>query len=547
AGTLPLLPFEQMGMPPPGDGADGPWEARRAAQFAHVAAWLGARNPQLVIVERVDLADAALRDLLGWLALTVPARFLFTSRGDEPWLGAVERILLPSPRAARSSEAARLLAAAGAVYNRGGRPAATATLARLAGLDEATARRAAAELERAPVDGAATLAALDEATQRRLHLAAGRALASEDVVRAADHLLRAGAGEEAVDAALAAGDRLERACGHERAIELYRGAAARTTRPQVAARLDERLCALLRATGDFAAARVHAERLRAGAPADGAAHRRVAELYVLEDRCDAALAAADAAAALAQSGDERARWAALRAEALYGLGRAAEARAITLDDDAPVDVVLQLGNTHGKALLAAGEYAAAATAFAAHADVAHAAARPFDECRAIMNRGIAELRLGHRKGARALFDAALAVAEAAGDLRNRAFCLQNLGVLAHFGHDYPAALSRFGEARAAFAQLGQRARAAWVALDLASVHVDLDDPERAEAELARATAAEAPAVIEIDRALVAGRIAWRRGQSATAKRSIGEALAGARAAGDRDRELDARLALARVC
>ncbi|MGZ3427731.1 MAG: ATP-binding protein, partial [Polyangia bacterium] len=69
-GALPLQPFEQMGMPPPGDGADGPWEARRAAQFAHVAAWLGARNPQLVIVERVDLADAALRDLLGWLALT---------------------------------------------------------------------------------------------------------------------------------------------------------------------------------------------------------------------------------------------------------------------------------------------------------------------------------------------------------------------------------------------------------------------------------------------------------------------------------------------
>jgi DNA-binding NtrC family response regulator len=463
AGALPYEPFRQMGYAAGGaaQAREGlGWEARRAAEFADVAAWLRARAPGLVVVERLDLADRATRDLVGWLLTLAEApRFLFTSRGDEPWLAPVARVVL---------------------------------------------------------DGA--------------HEGAPR---------------REPAGEATVDAALTAGERFEQACAFDLAIAAYREAAARTTRSEVVARLDERLCALLRTVGDFGAARTHAERLRTHAPADAVAHRRVAELFLLEDRAADALATADAALALTPSADERARLHAVRAEALYALGRLDDARAVTVAG-AAVDVALQLGNTHAKALLAAGEYAAAAAQFAAQAETARAAARPSDECRALMNRGIAELRLGDRAGAAARYQAALALAEAAGDLRNRAFCLQNLGVLAHFQHDYATALARFSSALSAFAQLGQRARVAWVALDLASVYVDLNDAAAAEASLSCAAVAEAPAVIAVDRAQLAGRIAWRRGEHAAARAHLDDALARALAAGDHDRAVDARLALARV-
>ena len=601
AGAAPYEPFRQMALDAgdasmvarlDDDEGAGRWEQRRAGRFAEIAAWLTQRaeaHPLHLVVERIDLADGATRDLLAWLTtLSLPLQLLFTSRHDERWLGAVERVelgpldadgvraILQSPAVvawlqrasggrpraieerlagvARSSAPAQLLLAAGAIY---GRPAATATLARLAGLDDDAAARAVDELvasdqarsdgERIILtgDGESALAALDEPTRRRLHLAAGRALASDDVVRAADHLVRAGAGEEAVDAALVAGERLERACGYDRAIELYRGAAALTARPRVAERLDERLCELLRVVGDFSQARVHAERLRARAPADAACHRRLAELLILGDDLAAALGVLDAAELLHAGRHERARLAALRAEALYGLGRTDEARTIDAAG-APIDVQLQLGNTHAKALLAQGAYAEAAQGFALHAEAAHAAGRPFDECRALYNLGIAQLRLGDRDGAEQRYRAALAVAEAAGDLRNRAFCLQNLGVLAHHGHDYATALDRFGAALTAFAQIGQRARVAWVALDLASVYVDLNQPARAEAELARAAIDEAPAVVAIDRAQLAGRIAWRRGDWSAARAALDEALAAALAAGDHDRAIEARLALARV-
>src|SRR5262245_39609052 len=58
AGALPWEPFAQMGLPSPPLLADDAWETRRAALFAHVAGWLDERQPPLIIIERVDLADA---------------------------------------------------------------------------------------------------------------------------------------------------------------------------------------------------------------------------------------------------------------------------------------------------------------------------------------------------------------------------------------------------------------------------------------------------------------------------------------------------------
>ncbi|MDB4965061.1 MAG: ATPase domain, partial [Myxococcales bacterium] len=154
-------------------GGDGPWDARRGACFADVAAWLAAVNASIVVIERLDLADQATRDLCGWLTtLPSPPRLLFTSRQDEPLLGAERITLAPlddegvraflqsssvvawlkaasggTPRALAErlaglstlSPDARLVRAAAAVY---GRPAAPETLAQLAGLDGLAAARA---------------------------------------------------------------------------------------------------------------------------------------------------------------------------------------------------------------------------------------------------------------------------------------------------------------------------------------------------------------------------------------------------------------------
>ena len=485
-------------------------------------------------------------------------------------------------RLQRLSPDARALLSAIAVL---GRPAGLAELRRVAERGDEGLPRAAAELVQARIvtklvvdgelrlaflrsaDEEATYCGLDAAARRRLHAAAGRLceqraadgeLTCEDAVVLAEHLLRGAAGERAVDAALQAGERLEMTFGYDRALDLYRRAHATTTREELRATLDARLCELERLVGDYAAALESAERLRRRHP-DAAAHRRVAQLHVLRDELDLALAALDAAGQLAEERDDRAEQArvrAARAEACFLSGRHAQAKAecahaLELHDDdvEGQDRRLQVQNTLGKVALAEGQYAIAGELFAANLREARRLGRAFEECRALYNLGIAELRLGRYDEAQARYQAALKVAETAGDHRNRAFCLQNLGVLAHWRNDYATALSYFHDAVTAFKTIGQRARLAWLALDLSSVWLDLNEIERAQAmaDLAeRFCDGAVPAAIAIDRDQLAGRIARARGDLDGAEARLSEALARAEQAGDHDRAVETLLHLTRV-
>jgi len=485
--------------------------------------------------------------------------------------------LLAARLAALPTDARALLEALAVL----GRPESVEALAELSGVaSEALARALDALVEarlvhRHVVDGALRLQtsrpAVDEAararvapaTRQALEVRAGRMLLAraadapvDALVAAAEHLLRGGAGEEAVDVAVAAGERLEITFGYDRAIDLYRRAIAVTAREELVAALEVRLAELERLVGDFDAALAHAESSRRRNP-DAAAHRRVAEVLVARDEIELALdALADAEARCGSDTDERGLVRAARAEALFLGGKlaesAVEAQAVlqlAADSAASRDRAIQVRNTLGKVALADGQYARAAALFDENVDEARALGRAFEECRALFNSGIARLRMGDAVEAQARYQAALRVADAAGDHRNRAYCLQNLGVLAHWRNDYATALSTFQEAVSAFKTIGQRARLAWLALDLASVFLDLNEVDRAEAMVRLALefgGARPPAAILVDRDLLAGRVAARRGRVEDAVRLLDAAAQGAEAAADRERAVDAALHLVRA-
>jgi transcriptional regulator with GAF, ATPase, and Fis domain/tetratricopeptide (TPR) repeat protein len=482
-------------------------------------------------------------------------------------------------RIARLSDEARALLSALSVW---GRPVGLEPLSRLASVEEALVGRALMELSetrialRRVVDGELRLSfqrssdeealygGLDARERARLHAQVGRALKamadggkSEDPVAIAEHLLRGAAGEEAVEAALKAGERLEITFGYDRAIDLYRRAHAMTTRDDVRGQLDARLCELQRLTGDYVGALESAERLRRRLP-DAAAHRRIAELHVLRDEFELALLALATAAQLSRDCDEveLARVRTARAEALLLAGRHDEAKAecaailAESGDDADAgDRRVHVQNTLGKVLLADGAYADASHIFLANLKEARSLGRPFEECRALYNLGIAHLRLGDHGHAAARYQSALKVAEGAGDHRNRAFCLQNLGVLSHWKNDYASALDYFHDAVSAFKKIGQRARLAWLALDLASVYLDLNEIERATAMVTLAgqfSDGDVPPEIAIKSGLMAGKIFVRSGELEMAEARLEEAKRRAGDIGDHERRTGAIIELVRV-
>src|SRR5262249_21897194 len=282
------------------------------------------------------------------------------------------------------------------------------------------------------------------------------------------------------------------------------------------------------------------------------------------DELELARAALDRAAQLADaevpspvSRAEAARVRAARAEACFLAGENVQAKAdcqAALDlgsDELEPHQRPSVRNTPGKVLLAEGSYLAAADTFSANVAEARTLGRAFEECRALYNLGIAQLRLGNSGEAQLRYQAALKVAEAAGDHRNRAFCLQNLGVLAHWKNDYATALGYFHDAVTAFKKIGQRARLAWLALDLASVYLDLNAGDRAQARRGRAgrwaqSEGTTPAAVTIDREMLAGRILERKGELDRAEARFEEARRRAADADEHEREIEATLHLGRI-
>jgi DNA-binding NtrC family response regulator/predicted ATPase len=547
-------------------------------------AWLAGAAAEHLSLEALDVDGVR-----AFLQSPEVVAFFAEATGGRP--RALEALLETKPadadevfraRVQRLSPEARALADALAVF---GRPAGVDLLRRIATVDGERVGRAVAELADARVatklivDGELRLAflrtadeealrrALDPAARRRLHASAGTLLRAglgadapaDELVAVAEHLLRGAAGEDAVDAALAAGERLEITYGYDRAIDLYRRGWATTLRDDVRAQLEARLCDLERLVGDYSAALENAERLRRR-HADAAAYRRLAQLHVLRDELDLGLEALDTASRLARDKADRGelqRVHAQRAEACFLAGRHVEAKAacasaveaFTGDDVESHERRLAVQNTLGKVLLAEGDYPGASELFAANLDEARRHGRAFEECRALYNLGIAQLRLGNAALAQTRYQAALKVAEASGDHRNRAFCLQNLGVLAHWRNDYATALAYFHDAVIAFKTIGQRARLAWLALDLASVYLDLNETARAQAmvDLAdRFSDRALPVAVQIDRGLLDGRILARLGQCEAAATRLEAVRALAAEAADHERTIEAVLHLLRL-
>ena len=464
-------------------------------------------------------------------------------------------------RWAHTGRDARRLASTLAVA---GRSLALADLGQLAGVDESSLVVAAQALQAARLcrrevvsgelrlsllgrgDEEAIYALVPDADRAPLHLTIGRWLQTHgrdellDRVRIAEHLLRGGAGRPAVEAALRAVEALELTYGYDRAVDLLRRARAAAVglggasgHPLALVPIDERLCELERFVGDYEAALGTARRLEAATPG-GSARRRIAELHILRDELDLALVALDEAELQTAPTEhqERVRIAAARAEALYLAGRGAEAKlaaedALLRDEEVVADgataaaslLRIEVLNTLGKVALAEARYADAARIFGENIAPARALGSSFEESRALFNLGITELRLGAHASAQGHYQAALDLAESAGDHRNRAFCLQNLGVLAHWRGDYAEAIARFQAAVSAFRRTGMRSRLAWVALDLASVYLDLHDRDAALATfglVAQLGEALSPKLVA-DCALIEARIEALAGRRAEAR------------------------------
>jgi DNA-binding NtrC family response regulator len=568
------------------EGPRGPderlWGLVLVTSRNHDAAWLEGASP-----ERVPLGALDTEGVRAFLQSPEVVQFFAEATGGLP--RALEALIEAQPTGAdeliaarwqRLSSPAQSLASALVVF---GRAAGIEELGRAAGVSGDELACAVAELIEARFVGKRVVAGqlrlaflrsadeesigrtLPDEVRRPLHAAVGRILAEhgaaglEDAVALAEHLLHGRTGEDAVDAAVIAGERLEITFGYDRAIDLYRRAWTLTRRDEIQAVLEARLCELERLVGDYAAALQNAERLRQRRP-DAEAVRRVAQLHVLRDELEPALAALDQAAALADDKGDRAETArvrAARAEAHFLAGRHAQSKSDCADalrlgeDDLEPAERLAVQNTLGKVLLAEGSYLAAADTFAANVREARTAGRAFEECRALYNLGICQLRLGNSGEAQLRYQAALKVAEAAGDHRNRAFCLQNLGVLAHWKNDYATALGYFHDAVTAFKRIGQRARLAWLALDLASVYLDLNAVERAQAmsglaERLAQSEGSTPAAVAIDREMLAGRILERKGELDRAEARFEEARRRAADADEHEREIEATLHLGRI-
>src|SRR5581483_3463502 len=234
--------------------------------------------------ERIDLGALDEGGVRAFLQSPEVVAFFTEATGGRP--RALEALLETRPAGAdeiyrarleRLSPEARALLHALAVL---ARPAGLDELRRVSNVADDALGRAAAELVQARitsklvVDGELRLAflrsgdeevtyrGLDAAIRRTLHAVAGRLMrqasapgreSCDDCVAVAEHLLRGAVGEDAVDAAIVAGERLEITFGYDRAIDLYRRAYATTTRDDVRALVEARLCELERLVGDYAA------------------------------------------------------------------------------------------------------------------------------------------------------------------------------------------------------------------------------------------------------------------------------------------------------
>ena len=342
-------------------------------------------------------------------------------------------------------------------------------------------------------DQDAVLASVSQAQRAELHDRAGdEMLCQGNVVSAAEHLLQGSGQERAAEIALQAGERLEIAFAYERAIDLYERALDRAHFSDLRHELEERLCDLLELTGEYERAVELTERLAGHQPAPPRFQRRLGHLHLQQGAFSQARTCLESAlSSLGPDGDaadERTLILSDLAEVAYLEGEHREAKAkveqvlASLADERPLPAV-KVKNTLGKVHLERGDFQLAEEIFGQNLETSRHATLVAEEIRALINLGIARLRQGRYEEAAECYRAGLSASEASHDYRHRAFCLQNLGVLAHWRRDYTSALQLFHDAVQTFLKLGHKSWLSWLALDLGDLYLELGEPVRAESML----------------------------------------------------------------
>jgi transcriptional regulator with GAF, ATPase, and Fis domain len=405
--------------------------------------------------------------------------------------------------------------------------------------------------------------------RQRLHLELGEYLERRDqgeLEACAEHLLRAGAGQRAVDRALEAGGRLEIACGFSRAAELYEQALPLSGDPQQVLELTDKLCTLLEITGQLRRALVYAGQLREHRPDDPETLLRIVRLHILNNdvsaaRSELARLSEGAGGARPGAGATLARVHARTMEVNLLEGRLEGAMSSIqaglelcregsgADASERAAVRAQLLDGQGKVHLARGELAEAERLFSANLESARTRGQAQEELRALVQLGECRLKGGDYLEADAWYRQALALAESLGEQRLLGICHQHLGVLAERRRDYSAALASYQEAVGALKKSGHRTYLAWVAMDLGKLYLELGDLSRAQAllDLARRMGEREPTMAaRINLELLSGQIARRRCRYSEAAERLEQALSLARSAGLTDRQDRALLAAAEL-
>ena len=363
---------------------------------------------------------------------------------------------------------------------------------------------------------------LERGERRELHASVGYYLHGDEteLEACAEHLLLGHCGQDAVDAALAAAQRLEISFCLERAADLYERALS-LAKPETHAELLRALCSLYENMAQLDRALEIAEQLSKAAPSDLEAILRVAHLRLRRGDFSAArneLARLDAQAERQLAPPAlRARILAEQAEAHFMAGereasREAAELGLALCPQLPAELPtrLELRNTLGKIYLEQREPTAARQAFAENLASADAAGLLAETARAHIQLGLSAMSASDYEAARRHYEAGRQQASTLGEHRYLGACLQHLGVLAERRRDYGQAIEFYQRAVSSWKKAGHRSYLAWVGLDLAKLYLDLGDVARAQAmcNLADKLADMAPPLAtRFNRELVRGRLA----------------------------------------
>jgi len=365
--------------------------------------------------------------------------------------------------------------------------------------------------------------------RRRMHAAVADLFGDreDDLEARAHHLLSAEEADRAGDVVLRAGDGLVARGQPERAADLYLRALAQTADDTLRATLDERMLSLYETQGEYAQALPYAERTAARSPGDPLSRRRLARVQLGYGQLAGARAAledvaepcAERAEVLLQSGD---------------LEAAAKEAAAALER---TDDGIAARNVLAKARMLGGDLDGAAPLFSQNVIEARQTGRAREEAGSLLNLGIVALEQGRLDEAERLYREGIAACARSGDRLLLALHLQHLAVLAYRQRRYTDALDGLHEAVDSLKRLNHRAHLSWLALDLAFVHLDAGDAERARALhefAARLGGSEPPpAARRSDFDLLRGRLASLRGDAQEAGELLRKALDAGGAGTDR--------------